>query len=205
MSSKGRFGNFIKSIPKKITINAPVTLGFIALCVLVQLLSEIIPGDSLKTDLFAVRRGSWGDPLTYLRLFTHTVGHRDWSHLANNMLYILLLGPILEEKHGKKNILLAMLITALVTGLYAVIVNKAMYGASGIVFAFILMVSFTGIRKEHTINLTTILVILVYIGEQIYLAITQPDSGTAYGAHIIGGIVGGIIGYLLETKKKSSC
>lgn len=203
MSSNGKFGRFIKSIPKKITVNAPVTLGFAALCVLVQL-ACIIFGNELKTKLFTVYNSSLSDPLTYLRVFTHSVGHADWTHLAGNMTYILLLGPILEEKHGKKNILLAMLITALATGIYTMLAGQAALGASGIVFAFILMVSFTGARREHTVNLTTILIALIYIGQEVFLAVTSPSDGVGHMAHIIGGVVGGIIGFLLENKKKNS-
>lgn len=202
MSSNGKFGRFIKSIPQKITINAPVTLGFAAVCVIVELVCMLL-GEQFKTKFFCVYNSPLSDPLTYLRLFTHEVGHANWSHLINNMLYILLLGPILEEKHGKSNILIAILLTALATGIYTMLAGQAAYGASGVVFAFILMVSFTGIRKEHTVNLTTVLITILYIGQEVYMAITAPGDGVGHMAHIIGGVVGGIIGFLLENKKKN--
>ena len=56
-------------------------------------------------------------PLTYLRLFTHVFGHDGWQHFIGDMAYILLLGPMLEEKHGPMKIIEVIAVTALVTGL----------------------------------------------------------------------------------------
>ena len=67
------------------------------------------------------------------------------------------------------------------------------------VFAFILMSSFTSF-KEGEIPLTFILVAVLYIGQQIVQGITVNDN-VSNMAHIIGGIVGGAIGYALNRKK----
>jgi len=37
--------------------------------------------------------------LDYLRLFSYVLGHRDWLHLMSNFSFVLLIGPVLEEKH----------------------------------------------------------------------------------------------------------
>ena len=42
-------------------------------------------------------------PITWVRAFTHILGHADWTHLAGNMSYLLLLGPMLEEKYSSQN------------------------------------------------------------------------------------------------------
>ena len=74
-----------------------------------------------------------------------------------NASYILLLGPMLEEKYGSVKILGIMAVTAFVTSLVNSLLfpNVALTGASGIVFAFILLTSFTGF-KEGEIPLTFI-------------------------------------------------
>ena len=85
------------------------------------------------------------NPLTYLRFFTHVLGHSGWDHFIGNMAYLLLLGPMLEEKYSSKKVLGVILVTAFVTALinYILFPQIAICGARGVVFAMILMTSFT--------------------------------------------------------------
>lgn len=141
------------------------------------------------------------NPFTYSRLFTHVLGHIGWEHFIGNASYILLLGPMLEEKYGSRTLIVIIGITALVTGLvnYAFFWDSGLCGASGVVFAFIVLASFTGF-KEGEIPLTFILVAIIFIGQEIYNGIVLSDD-IANSAHIVGGLVGGVIGYLLNKKK----
>ena len=68
----------------------------------------------------------------------------------------------------------------------------------------LLVAAIDTVGKEYTVNLTTILITVLYIGQEVYMAITAPGDGVGHMAHIIGGVVGGIIGFLLENKKKNS-
>ena len=86
---------------RRIELNAPVSLGFLALCFIALLLSFITGGNSNQI-LFSVYQSPLSSPLTYVRLFTHVLGHAGISHLIGNAMYILLLGPLLEEYYGKK-------------------------------------------------------------------------------------------------------
>ena len=86
---------------KKIDYNAPVTLTFALVALLVLFLS-LITYDKSTYLLFSVYRSSLMDPLAYIRVFTHILGHADFQHLFGNFGYILLLGPLLEEKYGSK-------------------------------------------------------------------------------------------------------
>ena len=65
-------------------------------------------------------------------------------------------------------------------------------------FAFILLSSFTGFR-EGEIPLTVILVAVIFLGQQIYEGIVVQDN-ISNMAHILGGIVGGIIGFSWNKK-----
>ena len=183
----------------KITFNAPVILGFVFVCLVVMILNVITLGGS-NGLLFTTWHSSLRSPLTYLRLFTHVMGHNGWSHYIGNMSYILLLGPMLEEKYGSKKILAVMVITALVTGIvnYIFFWNVALCGASGIVFAFILLTSFTSFR-EGEIPLTFILVFVVYIGQQVYEGVFLNDDVSNL-SHIIGGLIGAVTGYRFNRK-----
>jgi GlpG protein len=75
-------------------------------------------------------------------------------------------------------------------------------GASGVVFAFILLTSFTGFR-EGEIPLTFILVAVIYLGQQIWDGVTVRDNVSNL-SHIIGGLVGSGAGYLLNKKNDKS-
>lgn len=185
----------------KITYNAPVSLTFFFLCCFTLLLSLITGGRSNQL-LFCVRGFSFLDPLSWLRLFTHVLGHQSFSHFIGNMMYLLLLGPLLEEKYGRKPLLDTIVITAFVTGLVACLLNVSMLGASGVVFSFILMSSFTAFR-QHTLPLTVILVAALYLGQQVYEMITA-GGNVAYFAHIIGGLVGAGMGYLFSSRLHKS-
>lgn len=184
----------------RITFNAPLVLSFAIACTLATILGEIT-GQSSNAKVFSTYASSWADPMTYLRLFTHVLGHAGFTHLLNNMAYILLLGPLLEEKYGWKNLLIMILVTAAVTGLIHNLLfpQTALLGASGVVFAFILLTSFTEFR-EGEIPLTFILVALIYLGQQIWDGITVRDNISNL-SHIIGGLVGSGAGYLLNFKK----
>lgn len=183
----------------KITFNAPVTLGMVFLCFAATLLGMLTMGRSTRM-LFMTYHSSLTNPMTYVRFFTHIFGHADWSHFIGNASYLLLLGPMLEEKHGAKELLEIIGITAVVTGIlnYVLFWNIALCGASGVVFAFIVLASFTGF-KEGEIPLTFLLVVIVFIGQQIYEGIMVQDN-ISNMAHIAGGIVGAVVGYGLNKK-----
>lgn len=185
----------------KITFNAQVTLGFVLICFIATLLGVITAGKITQT-VFMTYHSSLANPMTYVRFFTHIFGHDGWSHFIGNASYLLLLGPMLEEKHGSIEMLEVIGITALATGVvnYIFFWNVGLCGASGVVFAFIILASFTGF-KEGEIPLTFILVAIIFIGQQIYEGIVMQDN-ISNMAHIVGGIVGACIGYGLNKKPK---
>ena len=117
------------------------------------------------------------------------------------MMYILLLGSLLEEKYGAATMIETILITALVTALvnYIFFPYQALCGASGVVFAFILLASFTSF-KEGEVPLTFILIAVFFIGQQVVEGITVSDNISNI-SHICGGVVGSIIGFALNKQK----
>ncbi|WP_107849336.1 rhomboid family intramembrane serine protease, partial [Mycobacterium tuberculosis] len=125
---------------KKITWNSPVILSF-ALISLIALGLNTITNGTTNYLIFSVYGGSLLNPLFYLRLFTHVLGHADLSHYMNNKLLFLLVGPMLEEKYGSQRLLIVILVVALVTGIAHIIIapHTMLLGASGVVFAFILL------------------------------------------------------------------
>ncbi len=183
----------------RITFNAPVVLWFSAIC-LAATIAGYLSNGYLTRLLFMTYRGPLSNPMTYVRLFTHVLGHSGFSHFIGNASYLLLLGPMLEEKYGSKALLEVIAITALITGVINSVFfpNVALCGASGVVFAFIILASFTNF-KQGEIPLTFILVALIYIGQQVFEGLTVSDN-ISNMAHIVGGLVGSVTGYILNRK-----
>ncbi|MBR6221114.1 MAG: rhomboid family intramembrane serine protease, partial [Clostridia bacterium] len=119
----------------RISFNSPAVLVFALICVIAQLLNQVTHGASNRA-LFSVYRSSLANPLTYVRCVTHVFGHADWGHLMNNLMLLLILGPMLEEKYGSVNLVVVMAVTAVVTGIVNMLFfpGIALLGASGIVF-----------------------------------------------------------------------
>lgn len=175
--------------------NSPVVLTFFFISFFVLILNKITKGIS-NTLLFSTYRSSIFSPLTYIRLFTHCLGHINWSHFMNNFLYILLIGPMLEEKYGSFNILIMILITALVTGIINSIIGKyQLLGASGMVFMFIILSSLVNLQSGK-IPITLILIFIFYIANEIIAGIFKKDNVSHLG-HIIGAICGCIYGFYI--------
>lgn len=185
----------------RLAFNSPAVLGFAGVCLVAMVLNLLTDGASNRA-LFSVYRAPLTNPLTWLRMVCHVFGHADWNHLLNNMMYVLLVGPMLEEKYGSVNLILVMLATALLTGLanFIFFPGTMLLGASGIVFALILLSSIT--RTEGgAIPVTFIQVAILYIGQQVWQAITVRDN-VSYMAHIAGGAVGAGLGFLLNKAGK---
>lgn len=184
----------------QLSFNAPVVLGFTILCFVVLILDTVTNGN-ITNSFFSVYRSSLVNPATYIRFFGHVVGHAGWDHFMGNIMMILVVGPLLEEKYGSSNILFVILSTALVTGIvnFVFFSNVQLLGASGVVFAFILLSSLTSIT-EGKIPITFILVAIIYIGEQVYSGIFINDN-VANLTHIIGGLVGSVLGYIMNKYK----
>lgn len=192
-----------------IVYNAPVTLTYSFLCVAVMLFHQyVIKNGTLVLFVAPGAQGSefafnWQNPLHYFRLILHVIGHADWSHLISNLCFLLLLGPILEERFGSKLVLLMMLITAFVTGVInACFIPYGLMGASGIVFMMILLSSFTTIDRKK-IPITFILVVALYLGREFLTMSSSADAGISTMAHIAGGICGSLFGFLATTNKQT--
>lgn len=185
----------------KITFNAPVVLTFVMICFIATLLG-VLTGGRITQSFFMTYHSSLKNPMTYLRFFTHVFGHDGWSHFIGNASYLLLLGPMLEEKHGSRELVEIIGVTALITGVvnYIFFWNVGLCGASGVVFAFIILASFTSF-KEGEIPLTFILATVVFIGQQIYEAVAVANNVSNI-SHIIGGMIGALLGYNLNQKSK---
>ena len=176
--------------------NSQVIITYLLLSLGAWLLNTITRGKTNKL-LFSNYRSSPFNPLTYVRLFTHSIGHKDWSHLVSNFLYILLIGPMIEEKYGSLNLLVMLLITSLVIALYNIIFSDyVILGASGNVYMLIVLSSFSNIA-EGKIPLTLVLIFLFYVTTELKEGITKGNKKVYHDGHLLGALCGIGFGFLL--------
>ena len=159
----------------QISFNSPVILAFTIACFIVLLVDKITGGVSTNA-LFSVYRSSLLSPLTYFRFFGHVLGHAGWEHFIGNIM-----------------------LTGIVNFIF--FPYTQLLGASGVVFALILLSSFAGF-EEGKIPFTFILVAVIYIGEQVYQGIFVQDN-IANLTHIVGGGVGSALGFVMNKNKMS--
>jgi membrane associated rhomboid family serine protease len=183
-------------ILRRIQYNSPVVLTF-ALLSLAATVAGLLTGGAATALLFSVYRSPMTDPLSWVRLFTHVLGHADLSHYVGNMTFFLLLGPMIEEKYGSLPLLGMMAATALITALANLLLfpGAALLGASGLVFLFIVLSSMVHL-EEGRIPLTLILVVAIYLGQEIYDGVMARDNISQF-THILGGVCGGVFGWLM--------
>lgn len=205
----GIFKNF------RISYNAPVTLTFSILCVLVLVISyftgrysnenEIATTSNLILSFFSTPSHSdfdFHNPLAYFRLILHIFGHANVNHLVSNLAFILLLGPVIEERYGSVVTALMILITSLVTGVLNACFSKvALVGSSDVVFMMILLTSFTNISKSE-IPLSFILILILYIGRKLLGHSSSENIATF--AHIAGGLCGSLFAFLAVPKSRKN-
>ena len=187
---------------KKIHYNAPVILTLFLLSLAALVLGKLTGGWTTGA-LFSVYRTSPADPLGYVRLFGHILGHSGYEHFAGNMVLMLVVGPPMEEKYGSKTLLVGVLLTALISGLLQCLLfpGTALLGASGIVFMLIMLSSLSGMR-EGSIPLTLILVAVLYLGQEVCAALFVRDN-VAHFMHLVGGVAGTAFGFLAAGHKRN--
>lgn len=186
---------------KKLQYNSPVILSFFLLSLLALALGYLTKNWT-TWHLFSVYRSPLSEPLTYVRLFGHVLGHAGASHFLGNMLLLLVVGPPMEEKYGSPALLAGIALTALISGLlqFVCFPGSALLGASGIVFMLIMLASLSGMQ-DGKIPLTMVLAALLYLGQEVYAIVFVQDN-VANFMHIAGGACGTSFGFLSAKRRK---
>jgi membrane associated rhomboid family serine protease len=206
IAKSGPAGSFVANhILRRITINAPVVLLFVAICVVLHIMTGWFPGMFRILGVLDTWDGS--RLLQYTSLFTHIFAHSDYNHLKGNMTHLLLTGPGVEYAFGSKNLAIIMLVVALVSA-FAHIMFGSSYthqlGASGVVFACILLNSLVS-ASNGKIPLSFILTATLYLGDEFF-KFFWGGGAVSHHAHLTGGLVGAAAGFVIQkqrTKKKT--
>lgn len=185
-----------EEIITKFDYNAPVILTYFFICLIILMIDKLCKGKFSATFFTTYKNDSLLNPLTYFKLVSHSLGHADWDHLYSNFIKILLIGPLIEEKYGSINLLIAMVLTSLIIGIVNRLLGKnGILGASGIAYMLIILSSFVNIENGK-IPITLTLIILFFVVDEIIKLFRRKKDGISHLGHITGAICGVIFGIL---------
>ena len=187
---------------RRISMEAPIVVTFVFLCVVLHVLNmTLLPGISFFfgiDDTF-----QWSNPLQYVRFITHIFGHTGMGHLRGNMTNILLVGPSAEAAFGSKGIVQVIILVAFSSGVAHILIGRAnsrQLGASGVVFALILLNSLISARSGR-IPLSFVMTAMLWMGDELWKLFFAGDA-TSHHAHLTGGIVGTMGGYWMHQQRE---
>ena len=185
-----------EEIITKFDYNAPVILTYFFICLIILMIDKLCKGKFSATFFTTYKNDSLLNPLTYFKLISHSLGHADWDHLYTNFIKILLIGPLIEEKYGSINLLIAMILTSLIIGIVNKILGKGgILGASGVAYMLILLSSFVNMENGK-IPITLTLIILFFVVDEVIKLFRRKKDGVSHLGHITGAICGAIFGIL---------
>lgn len=185
-----------EEIITKFDYNAPVILTYFFICLIILMIDKLCKGKFSATFFSTYKDDSLLNPLTYFKLISHSLGHENWDHLYNNFIKILLIGPLIEEKYGSLNLLIAIILTSLIIGIIHKIFGKGgIYGASGIAYMLIILSSFVNIENGK-IPITLALIIIFFVVDEIIKLISRKKDRISHLGHVTGAICGIALGIL---------
>ena len=176
----------------QLQVDSPLILSFAAACLGVQMFAG-------GSRLFAVTK-----PLDFsltgaTGLFGHVLGHCSWAHLHGNLLLLLIVGPPCETAFGAPRLSKVMVWTSLASSASHLVLGPsggAQKGASGIVFALILLNSLLQ-RERERVPITFVLTAVLWLQRELL----DPVQGIAHTAHLVGAGVGTFFGCRMHLRR----
>lgn len=168
----------------------PVTIGLIAVCVLVYLVQE---ADPTITDRFGMLPVAVTDGGEYYRLLTAAFLHAGLLHLGTNMLTLYIVGAPLERVLRTARYLTVYLVSALGGSLLSLALSPAYtigVGASGAIFG--LFGALVVLRKQVGAEAGGLVAL---IGLNLVISFTLPNI--SWQAHIGGLVTGALVALAL--------
>ena len=181
---------------KSVHVDSPLVLSIAAICLFVQLGI----GEQTRQTLFAIGKTSTLTPSGAFRVVGQLFGHSSWSHLNGNLLLMLVAGPPVESAFGAARLSKIILWVAIATSGSHMLWGPAasvQLGASGVVFAFILLNSLLQ-RQAGSVPLTFLATCMLWLGGELL----NPQTGTAHSAHLVGACVGTWFGHKVVVQKR---
>lgn len=195
---------------KKISIDfdAPVTVLFALVSIILFALDTFVcKGKMAQTFMSCPTAGGefafdLKSVSSYLRLICYSFSAVSWNMLITNLLFVLLLGPAMEERYGSIIIGIMMIVSTLFAGvLNACLCKNTMLGCTAIVFMMIFLNSFMSFSKKK-VPLSFILIFILFIVREIFVKNANGLAGIFIG--IAGGLCGSLFAFLASPKAKAT-
>ncbi len=192
----------------KFAMDAPVTLTFALISLILYLLDSLAFKGSLAQKILlspTCQTGSLpfvvSQPVSFFRLILYAFSAVNWTALLANLLFVLLLGPAMEERYGSLVIGIMMGVSILFSGvLNAAFCPQSLKGCTSLVFMMIFLNSFMSFSKKK-IPLSFIMIFALYIA----YGILDKSTGNLLGTIVCvaGGLCGSLFAFLTSPKVKA--
>ena len=198
-----------KKLKLKFVYDAPVMLSFVlAVLVIFMLDTFVFKGTLAEKWLLSPTAAEGSLPFAFsdftsiLRLFLHVLGGRDIPFLICNLIFILLLGPQMEERYGSVIIGIMIFVAALFSGvLNACFCKVPVSGSEPVVFMLILLCAMMHLSRSK-VSASALAVIILFA---VMLVLRKNPNGTA-GVLITlaGGLCGSLFAFLTSPKARKA-
>ncbi len=179
----------------------PLSAAIIALCVAVYFLSLIAPG--LVYNYLALNP----DHLVAMpwTLITHMFVHANFDHLFWNMLFLFFFGPELERRVGDTRFLEIYMLSGIVAAAAQLLIFPGvLVGASGALYGVLGCLAM--IAPEIRVFIFFVLPLSIRASVVVFALIDFLMIGSAdniaHMAHIVGLLVGLVIGYAMQKRPR---
>ncbi len=194
-----------KKLKLKFHYDSPVMLTFALVTLLVFILDAFAFKGKLK-DMWLVTPTAAGGQFPFsfsdfpsiLRLFIHVFGYSQNEVLICNLIFILLLGPQMEERYGSVIIGIMIFVSSLFSGvLNACFCKNTVCGAEPVVFMLILLWTMMQLSRSK-ISASAIAVIALFIAMLIFRK--NPNGVVGVAVIAAGGLCGSLFAFLTSPK-----
>lgn len=193
----------------KISLDAPVTTFFALFSLILFTVDTIFLKGKLSLGIFSSPTSASGSlpfsvssATSYLRLILYIFGAASWTSLLVNLLFVLLLGPAMEERYGSVVIGIMMIVSALFSGvLNACFCTVSLQGCLPLVFMMIFLNSFMSFSKKK-VPLSFVMIFIFFIAYE--LIEKSPSQLVGIIICIAGGLCGSLFAFLTSPKARAA-
>ena len=189
----------------KFIYDTPATLTFAFICIGLFAADTLIFKNQLAANYLSSPTTAGGklafmasNPLSYVRLITYAFGATSSSVLICNMIFILLLGPAMEERYGTVVIAIMTIVSILFSGVLNACFSKtSLTGCTAVIFIMIFLNSFVSLSKKK-IPLSFVVVFILFVCSITF------EGGIKIIINIAGGLCGSLFAFLTSPKAKAA-
>lgn len=199
----------------KFIFDSPVVLVFSVVSAVI-FISDLILKLNLSEKIFecpgakSVPAFDFKSALSYVKLVIYPFGGENSTSFFLNIGFILLLGPVLEERYGSIMLALMIFITSLVGGVLTACVSMfGISGCGGIVFMMIIL-SVLSVFIKKQLPVSWIFIFALYLafslfsGKKISGFMPFMQNNVPVFIQLASGICGSLFGFFVCPKKRSS-